>query len=140
MADIALKAAQIALTSPKDAEVDFVIAAETITAGQALFIDTNGKAQLADANASGEQQTRGLALEGAGSGSGLSVLKRGRVYGYTLTDQAYDAPIYQSDTVGVFADAAGTMTVPVGIVEGLSDDGNITKVFFFNPRRREDYS
>lgn len=140
MADLTVTAAQVAVTKPKDAEIDFVIAAEAITAGQSLFIDTNGKAQLADANAAGEQQTRGLALEAVAAGSGFSVLKRGRVYGFDLSGMAYDAPVFQSDTVGALADGAGTLEVPVGVVEGLSDGGTITKVLFFNPRRREDYA
>lgn len=139
MADIALTAAQVAAANPAQAEIDSVIAAESVTAGQIVFIDTAGKAQLADANAAGEQQARGMVLEAAGAGEGTSILRRGQVYGFTLTSQAYDAPIFLSDTVGAMADAAGTMTVPVGVVQGLSDS-DITKVLYFNPRQRGDYS
>jgi hypothetical protein len=139
MADLALTAAQIAVVDPKLAVIYSIICAETITAGQSLFIDTDGKAQLADANASGEQQTRYLALEGGGAGSAINALRRGRVFGFTIT-QAYDAPIFQSDTVGALADAAGTLEVPVGIVVGLTDGSTITKVLDFNPRGREDHA
>lgn len=139
MTDLALTAAQIALTNPKDAEVGFAVCAAAVTAGQSLFVDTDGKADLADANVSGAQQTRALALEAGGIGQTISILHRGRVYGFTIT-QAYDAPIFQSDTVGALADAAGTLEVPVGIIEAISDDPTLTKVLFFNPRRREDYA
>lgn len=139
MADLALTAAQIAVVDPGNAEIVPIIAAETITAGESLFQDTDGKAQLADANVAGEQQTRYLALEGASAGYALNALRRGRVYGFTIT-QAYDAPIFQSDTPGALADAAGTLEVPVGIVVGLTDGTTITKVLEFNPRGREDYA
>lgn len=139
MTDLALTPAQIAVVFPDEAEIYSVICAETITKGQSLFKDSNGKVQLADANASGEQQARYLALEGGGAGQAISALVRGHVYGFTIT-QAYDAPIYQSDTVGVLGDSVGTMTVPVGIIDSITDGSTLTKVLFWNPRRREDYS
>lgn len=139
MADLALIAAQIAVVDPGNAEIVSILAAETITAGKSLFQDTDGKAQLADANVAGEQQTRYLALEGASAGYALNALRRGRVYGFTIP-QAYDAPIFQSDTTGALADAAGTLEVPVGIIVGLTDGTTITKVLEFNPRGREDHA
>jgi hypothetical protein len=140
MADLALTAAQIALTNPQDAVVDFAVCAVAVTAGQSLYRNSDGKAALADANAAGAQQTRWLALEAGGAGQTISVLREGYVYGFTLTSQAYDAPIFQSDTAGALADAAGTLEVPVGIVRAISDDPTLTKVLDFNPRRREDYA
>ena len=140
MTVLALTAAQIGVVDPGNAEIISITCGETITAGEALFQDTAGKAQLADANVSGEQQTRYLSLEGGSSGYAINALRRGRVYGFTLTDQAYDAPIFQSDTPGVLADGAGTLEVPVGIVVGLTDGTTITKVLEFNPRGREDYA
>lgn len=139
MADLALTAAQISLSKPQEAEVDFAICAVAVTTGQSLYVDANGKAALADANAGGAQQTRALALEGGAIGQSISILKRGRVFGFTIT-QAYDAPIFQSDTAGALADAAGTLTVPVGVIEAITDDPTLTKILFFNPRRREDYA
>lgn len=139
MADLALTAAQIAVVFPEQAEIYTKTCAETITAGLSLFQDTDGKVQLADANVGGEQQTRFLALQGGGSGDAISVLKTGHVYGFTIT-QAYDAPIFQSDTVGVLADAAGTLTVPVGIIDGIDRGGTITKVLYFDARWRGDYA
>jgi hypothetical protein len=140
MADLTVTAADVAPVFPKSAIIRSAIAAETITAGQSLFVDTAGKVQLADANAANEQQTRALALEGGGAGQGISILIEGEVYGFTLTDQAYDTPIFQSDSVGALADAAGTLNVPVGVVRALTDSGTLTKVLYFNARHRQDYS
>ncbi|KKL93652.1 hypothetical protein LCGC14_1872560 [marine sediment metagenome] len=139
MTDLALTASKIALVNPQDAVVDFVICAVAVTTGQTLFVNSDGKAALADANVSGAQQTRHLALEGGAIGQTISALTRGRVFGFTIT-QAYDAPIYQSDTEGVLGDSVGTLTVPVGIIKAISDDPTLTKVLDFNPRRREDFS
>ena len=139
MTDLALTASKIALTNPQEAEVDFAICAVAVTAGQSLFVNSDGKAALADANVSGAQQTRHLALEAGAIGQSISVLTRGRVFGFTIT-QAYDAPIFQSDTAGALGDSAGTLTVPIGIIKAISDDPTLTKVLDFNPRRREDFS
>lgn len=131
MADITVTAAQVAAIFPDKAEIIDMIAAETITAGQAVFLDSNGKAQLADANAAGEQQFRGIALTGGGAGQGISVLKRGHVYGFTVSGMAYDAIAYLSDTVGALADAHGTMTVNAGRVVPLTD-ASLTKVLYID--------
>lgn len=139
MADLAFTSADIAVVFPEKAVILPVTLAAAAVAGQSLFKDTDGKGDLADANVSGAQQTRLLALQSGGIGDVVSGLKEGHVYGFTLT-QAYDAPIFQSDTAGDLADAAGTMTVPVGIVDGIDGGGTIEKVLFFNPRWREDFA
>lgn len=139
MADLALTAAQIAVVYPDRAEMYTKTCGGTVTAGQTLYQDAAGKVQVADANAAGLQQTRFLALEAGGDGDTISVLKEGHVYGFTIT-QAYDAPLFQSDTAGAIADAAGTLTVPVGIVDAVNDQGTITKVVYFSARWRADYA
>lgn len=126
MADIALTAAQISLVDPDEAEVFSGIAGEAVTAGQALYLASTGKYGVADANAAGKQQFRGIALNAAAANQAISILKCGKVYGYTLS-QAYDAAIFLSDTAGAFADAAGTMTVNCARVAPLSDN-SLTKV------------
>lgn len=140
MADLTVTAAQVAAVYPEKAVILQKTVSATVTAGQTLYQDTAGKAALADANVAGSQQTRYMALEGGASGDSISVLKEGHVYGFTLTSQAYDAPLFQSDTAGAIADAAGTLSVPVGTVEGIDQGGTITKVLYFNPRYREDYA
>lgn len=132
MADITVTAAQVAAVFPDKAEIYDFEAAETITAGQALFLDSNGKVKLADADAAGEQQFRGIALTGGGAGQAISVLKRGHVYGFNLSGMAYNAVAYQSNTTGALADAAGTLTVNVGRVVSVNDSGTLTKVLYID--------
>ena len=110
-----------------------MIAAVTITNGQAVRQNTSGKAALADANAgSGAEKFRGLALTKVGASQGVSVLKRGHVYGFDLSSLAYDALVYLSDTAGALADAPSTTSsVPVGRVVALSDS-NLTKVLYID--------
>ncbi len=139
MADLALTAAQIAVAHPSSAKIFAFIAAETITAGQICYVDTAGKLAAADANAAGEQQARVMALNGAGAGQAVDGLKEGHVYGFTIS-QAYDAPIFLSDTVGLLADAAGTLEVPMGIVTSLTNGSTITKILYFSARWRADYA
>lgn len=130
MADIVVTAAQVGLCFPLSAEVYPGIAAETITAGQAVYLTSSGTYGVADANASGKEQVRGIALEGAATGKAFSVCKRGHLYGYTITGMAYDALAYLSDTVGALADAASaTKTVNVGRVAALTDSSK-TKVLY----------
>lgn len=141
MADLAITAANISVLKPEDAEIVSVVVAETVTAGQPLFFDSNGKGQLADANVAGEQQARCLTLEAGAAGQVVSCVKRGLVEGFTLTSQSFDDPIYVSDTVGKLADSVGTLTVPVGLVVPVAEDANtINKMVYLNFRWRQDYS
>lgn len=132
MADIAKQTgAVVHAIWPTKADIKPVIAAETAANGNAAYLATSGKYGLADANAAGKQQFRGIFLEPAGAGQGTSILRRGAVGGYDLSGLAYGALVYLSDTAGALADAAGTMTVPVGRVEPMSDT-DLTKVLFID--------
>jgi len=129
MADITVTAAQVSMLYPRKAETVNLIAAEAITAGQAVYQDTNGKAGVADANASGKQQFRGIALETVGAGSPVSVLIRGHVYGFAVSGMNGDAIAYLSDTAGALGTTNGTMTVNCGRVTCMTD-GSLTKVLY----------
>ena len=102
------------------------IAAETITAGQAVYKLAAGTVGVADANASGKQQYRGIAINGGAAGVPIMVAYFGPVEGFTIT-QDVDVLLYLSDTAGGLDDGVGTMTVPVGRVD-MRDDG--TKFLF----------
>ncbi len=134
MADLTLTAVQVAAVYPDEAEIYDMIAAVAITAGQAVYQNSAGKAALADANAgSGADQFRGIALRGAGAGQAVSVLVRGHVYGYTLSG-AYDSSVYLSDTAGALATTPSTTSpVRVGRVVSMSDS-NLTKVLYVDAR------
>ena len=127
MTDIALTAAHIGLCYPKSENIRSYVAAATITKGQAVYFTTAGTVGVADANDSGKQQFRGIALNGGGAGQAIDVLHEGEVYGFTISGLNADVLVYLSDTAGALADAAGTMTVAVGRVVCLSDKG-ATKV------------
>jgi hypothetical protein len=130
MADITVTAAQVGAVFPEKAEIVDMIAAEALTAGQAVYqVAASGKAGLADANAAGQQQFRGIALNAAGAGQAVSVLKKGHVYGFDLSGMDYDDPAYLSDTAGTLADAAGTMSVNAGRVVALPD-ASASKVLY----------
>lgn len=127
MADIAVTAAQVGLVFPQDAKIRSYVAGVTITKGQAVYLTTAGLAGVADANAAGAQQFRGIALNGGGAGQAIDVLQEGEVYGFTISGLNVGALAYLSDTAGALADAAGTMTVRAGRVTALADKAK-TKV------------
>lgn len=129
MADIVVTADNVAVLFPRFAEIYDFVAAAAITAGQALYLNTSGKVDLYDSNGSGTLQLLGIALNGAGAGQAVSVLKRGYLAGFTLS-QAYDAPIYGSNTAGALADAAGSSSIVAGKVKALTDSGTLTKCLY----------
>lgn len=130
MTAIALTAALVSRVFPQDDEVISVKLAETVTQGAPAYQTTSGTYGLADANAAGKQQFRGVFLEAGAAGDVVPMLKRGWLYGYTLG--TIETPIYLSDTVGVFDDAAGTMTVVCGRVCTLPDAS--TKILYVEAR------
>jgi len=129
MADLTRTKAQVAVVFPQYAEIYDFIANEAIEAGQPVYQLTTRKVAKADANGAGLQQFRGIALKDVGAGQAVSVLKKGHLEGFDLSSLNGDARVYLSDTVGELADAAGTMTVPVGRVFGLSD-ANLSKCLY----------
>lgn len=129
MADITVTAAKVAVVFPLKAEIYDFIATEAITTGQAVYQLTTGKVGVADANAAGKQQFRGIALKTVAAGQAVSVLKQGVVEGFGIAGLNRDAALYLSDTAGALADAAGTLAVTVGRVISLSDS-NLTKALY----------
>ena len=128
-ADISVTAAQVAAVYPDRAEIIDMLAAETITAGKALYQTSTGTAGVADANDSGKEQFRGIALTGGAAGQAISVLKQGHVYGFTLTALDHDSIVYLSDTAGALYDTNATMTVNCGRVVALPNAAK-TKVLY----------
>jgi hypothetical protein len=139
MSAVAYTAAQIAPVFADECEIRSFIAAETVTQGQPLYCNTSGDAALADGNGSGTKQFIGIALNGAGTGQVISVLRRGEVYGFTLTSLAYGALVYVSDTVGTYDTASGTVAIPIGRVQPLSDVAR-TKVLLVNTNINADWA
>lgn len=128
MAEITVTTASVAVLDPIKSDIRSYFAAEAITAGQAVYFTTAGKVGVADANAAGKQQFRGIALQSVGAGSAVEVLHQGEINGFGVSALNGDAFVYLSDTAGVLADAAGTMTVPCGRVLALTNGSLMTKV------------
>jgi hypothetical protein len=133
MADIALTAADIRDASPVNMAIKInLIASVAITAGQAIYIESAGKAALADASAAGTAVCIGIALEAAAIGQPVPVLVVGFVSGFTLSGLAYGALVKVSNTEAAL-DSGGSPTVsaPVGRVWSIGDSAQ-TKVIFLN--------
>ncbi|HEU4327374.1 MAG TPA: hypothetical protein VFS21_29825 [Roseiflexaceae bacterium] len=133
MSAIALTSAQVAPIFPEDAEIFDFVADELVSAGQAIYGTTTGGAGLADADASGKDAFRGIALNSAGAGQAVSVLKKGHVAGFAVSGMAYNAPAYLSTTAGGLDTAApgsGT-TLICGRVVPMSDSAR-TKVLYID--------
>jgi len=130
MGDIALTAAKIAAVFPEKCEIFSGTAGVTITAGQAVyFIIASGKLGLADENADAEHSACvGIALNGGGAGQAIDVLRKGHVYGFTVSGLAYALPVSLSNTAGALLDD-GTATGLVGRIEPLND-ADLTKVLY----------
>jgi hypothetical protein len=128
MADIAVTAAKVGRVQPGNDVVNDFIAGEALTAGQSVYINSaDGKVYKTAGGVAGTAQFRGIALKTVGAEQAVSVLQRGRVYGFDLSGMDYDAEAYVSNTAGALADATGTVTAIAGRVVGLTDFG-ITKV------------
>lgn len=132
MSDIALTAVQVAPVYPATADIISVTLAEAVTQGQILYQLTAGTFGIADANGSGKQQARGVALAAGGAGQTISMLRKGECYGFTVSSMNADAIVYLSDTAGALADAAGTMTVNCGRITVVPQSGSAVKVIFFD--------
>lgn len=103
------------------------IAAEALTAGNAVYYTTAGKAGIADATSAGKEQFRGIALRSVGAGEPCSILEEGECSGFAVSAINCDALLYL-DTAGAIADAAnGTKTVAVARVEALADTPTNTR-------------
>jgi len=127
MGDITVTAAQVAVVFPEQAEIYNVKLAEAATKGQALYQTVSGTYGLADANAAGKQQFRGVALEAGEAGACISMLKQGILAGYTLG--TYEDEVYLSDTAGAFSTTMGTLLVKCGRVMSLADPA-LTEVLY----------
>lgn len=130
MSAITVTAAQVAVLYPSRSEIYSLEAAEAITKGQAVYVNSNGKAALADASAAGTLNLVAIALNSVGAGQPVSVLKAGFVAGATLTGLAYGDPVYISDTAGGLDTAAGTVSKVIGRVAPVNQAGNIQKALY----------
>ena len=134
MADVDFTATEVSPVNETQAEISTMIAAATIGRGQLVYQDTNGKANLARANATGTVQTvRGIALNDAAAGRPVNVLERGSAYGFDLSGINPGRQLFVSAaTAGDMADTAPVTStqfvVPVGEVRTIDEGGTAVKV------------
>jgi len=122
MGDITRTKAQVSPVHPRQAEIYDAIAAVSIEAGQAVYINSNGKVDLSDADASATTEVfRGIALKSVAAGQSTSVLVRGTVTGYDLSGVAYGAAVYVSNTTGELSTSAGSTSLIAGYCLPLTD-------------------
>ncbi len=94
-------------------------AAELILEGAPIRLDvtatTGGRWMNGNGTVAAEARVLAIATHRADVGVALTGIKKGVLDGYDLT-QAYDAPIYVSNTDGKLGDAAGTVSTLAGRV------------------------
>jgi hypothetical protein len=120
MADLSITASRVALVQSPRPPRSFP-AGGTITAGDAVYQDTAGKVQRADADADATENAIGLALRSVLSGEAVTIAGPDALVdlGDALGGLAYSAPVYLSGTAGGLADAAGSASVVMGRVESV---------------------
>ena len=130
MTAIAVTAAYVGLVDPTKATVKSYIAGSTVTKGQVVAMETDGTVDPADASTSGGylfEQVVGIALKGGGAGQAIDVVRRGEVYGFTVSGMDSGDLVYLSDDVGQLDTATGTGDVILGRIAPLTDKG-VTEV------------
>jgi hypothetical protein len=116
MADIALVTANRVTVVESTIQMTLP-AAEAITAGQAVRLDTSsGKFTKANGTDAAESRIYGIATRTVVAGEAVTAIRKGVIDGHALSGLDYDAAVYLSDTDGALADAHGTVTVAVGRV------------------------
>jgi len=124
MSDITVTAAKVGLVDPIKATVKTYIAGATITKGQVVALATDGTVDPADASTGGGylfEQVVGVALSAGGAGQAIDVVRKGEVYGFTVSGMDSGDLVYLSNTAGAAADAAGDVTVILGRISPLAD-------------------
>jgi hypothetical protein len=120
MANIALVTAN-RVSVVESVQQKTLVAAEAITAGAPVRIDTAGKFTNANGTTTTENDAYGIATKTVVAGEALTAVKLGTMDGFDLSGLAYNARVYISDTDGRLADAAGTASKVVGrVVPGTS--------------------
>jgi hypothetical protein len=83
--------------------------AVAVTAGNAVYIDSNGKWALADADSTAASRTVHIATRSAAAGAACTAISIGIMDGFDLSALAYGDPVYVSATAGGLDTAPGTV-------------------------------
>ena len=135
MAELSPTAANVAPVNDTQYVARTYIAAAAIEAGEALYLNSSGKAAKAIATAlSTSEPFLGIATHSCGAGAPVEVLHRGAMEGMGVSGQSYGTPIYLSETTAgdLTTTAPSTNTdvvVEVGKVLPMSGPG-LEKVLY----------
>ena len=135
MATITFIEGDVALTAPMRSETyNVVIFPSGVLPGHALYQRaSDGAYGLASATVSGTAGFRGIALTRAVPSGTLSIMVRGRAWGYDLSAVAYDALVYLGNVPGTISTVPVGVRVPVGRVKWVNEAGpNKPKVIHFD--------
>lgn len=138
MTAVAVVAAKVAMVDPIKCVTRSYIAAVAITRGQAVYINTSGKIDLADSNGSGTRQFRGIALDTVGANQACEVLHEGEVAGFTVSGLNADSLVYVGTTAGGLD--TGTGGAAAARVVCMTDVPNNTKVLRVFTRWESDWA
>lgn len=129
MTAVTVTAAKVGPIWPLEAKIRTRIAAEALTMGDSVYVNSNGKVAKSNGGAAGTAKFRGVALQTVAAGQAVDVQFEGEIGGYDVSGLAYDAVVYLSDTAGKFDTAAGTVSVVAARVVPISDK-DLTKVLW----------
>ncbi len=91
--------------------------AVTVAAPWMRLNATTGNLELGNATTAAEAKRGGIALQPATVGEAVTIVEDGVLdVGEALDALAFDAPVFLSNTDGMLADAAGTVSVQIGKV------------------------
>lgn len=134
MADLSPTVDKVSVADPENAIINNFIAAVAIDKGHAVYINSDGKAALADASAAGTAVAIGIAISKAGANQLIEVCSVGYMDGLgDLSSVAYNTLLTVSDTAGAIDNGAGspTVTAPIGRVMPATD-GSLSKLVYVN--------
>jgi hypothetical protein len=122
MADLTITAADVhVVESPQQLRTR--VAGAAVDAGAPVYQDSNGKVQEAQGDGTAaERAVIGVAITtAAGANDPVSVAGPGALVdlGDALSSVAYGATLYLSNTAGLIADSAGSVSVVLGTVEAV---------------------
>jgi len=126
---------EVARTAPDGRdEVYNVVVASGVIPGEALYqMPIDGSYIQTSALASGTAGFRGISLQQQVASGTITMLRRGKLWGYDLAGLNYDDPVYLSNTVGMLDTVVGTANVLVGRVVSLNEAGpNKPKVLYID--------
>ncbi len=125
MADITVTAANVSEVLADECRIRPRTAAAALTAGQAVYYNSSGKAALTDTNDPAADLFDGINLETVASGGTARILEEGNLEGFDLSGVALNGDVFLADTPGALATAVSSLGsgVRIGRCDWRNDSG-----------------